>query len=96
MAFFYALMLFHTEGPQFQSIVTSAIIVGPEKQYFVQIIFYYLYFIIISLFLLRLTCNTEKELKSLNPIGFLTFKQQNLELRPHFSPHVPSKSGSIN
>lgn len=48
MAFFYVLMLLHTEGPQIQSIVTSAIVVGPEKQYFVQIIFYYYIFIFIE------------------------------------------------
>lgn len=69
MSLFYVLVLFHTEGPQFQSIVTSARVIRPEKYYFIPIFFF-----------LRLASDTAKELKSLNPIGLLTFKQKNLEL----------------
>lgn len=45
MSLFYILEIFYTEGLQFQSFVTSAIVVRTEKYYFVPIIFYFYTFI---------------------------------------------------
>lgn len=82
------LLLFHTEGAQFPSNMTSTIV-----EYQNNIVFQ-LYFIFISFFLLKLAWDTEFE--NLNTIKLLTIKQQFLEFWSNFSTYLSSKSGTIN
>lgn len=48
MTLFHVLVLFHTDWPQFQTIVTSTVVVRLEKYNYIPIIFYYYIFIFIE------------------------------------------------